>query len=111
MKLRSLNTTKEISCEWWKCLRTFTNPNDCYNHCRKVHVIQDTRKCQWKDCRMTSSTRCNLTNHLLTHIPVVNGVCYVCDREFKWKCDFKRHISKHNSAENRFNNAAKLLFN
>ena len=101
---------KPFKCLWGSCQIVFESPNDCFYHCRKSHVKKEMKTCLWNKCHMVSSSRCNLTNHLLTHIPVVSGVCYVCDREFKWRWDFKKHIRRHSATENRFNEAAAILF-
>ena len=104
------NLILNLSCDWDGCKKRFNKANDLYYHCRKTHIRKEMTKCLWKDCEMISSSRCNLTNHLLVHIPVVNGVCYICDRSFKWRCDFKRHVKGHSNSQNRFNEAVSILF-
>ena len=110
-----LHPDSETFCDWddtnsSKCKFKFATQNECYDHVRKVHIKKDTLICRWGKCGKVCTIRSNLTNHLLKHIPIVNGVCYVCDRIFKWRGDSKKHLLRHNRRERKFNDAVSLLF-
>ena len=103
-----------LKCEWvqndMECGIQFKNPNECYEHVRKSHINSSTVACGWSDCNNVSSSRCNLTNHLLTHISIISGTCYLCNETFKRKHIYRRHKSLHSEAENKFNEVLELLF-
>ena len=93
-----------------KCGQVYSSTNKCYDHVRYDHIDRTMRTCQWGNCKKTSTTRCNLTNHLLTHINIVSGICHICDRQFKWKSDFKKHFTTHTKDEVKFNKMVDILF-
>ena len=100
-----------IFCKWDYCGQEFPTIQGCYNHIRALHIASGQTQCKWENCHSISTSRCNLTNHVKTHLPFVVGVCYACERGFKWKGDFKRHMTRHSKQDNMFNDAVQLLLN
>ena len=101
---------KSIVCQWDNCNIELESALECYNHVKSAHIPTGTLKCQWDDCRVVSSSRCNLTNHVCVHIDLIQGYCHVCNRQFKWRGDYKRHIKKHSAKEQTFNSLVVDLF-
>ena len=96
---------KSFKCNWEMCQKGFEDARACYNHVKTYHIRTGMRECKWNSCKIISSSRCNLNNHIMTHLPVVNGICHLCNRSFKWRCDFKKHqLLYHHDEENKFNN-------
>ena len=113
-QLNKFDMHSSFKCEWVaidrECGLQFKNPNECYEHVRRSHINSKTVKCRWSDCSSVSRTRCNLTNHILIHIPIVSGICYLCNETFKRKHNYRKHKSLHTDSENRFNDVAAMLF-
>ena len=105
-----LNIEKETKCEWLGCEAVFATQTKCFAHVKRVHIVEDTLVCKWDECGKECNLKSNLTNHLYKHIPIVNGVCYLCDRMFKWRGDSRKHLLRHTVEERGFNDAIALLF-
>lgn len=105
-----LDMETETICQWENCNMTFKSQNNCYDHVRQVHVLKNTLVCKWNGCHKVCSIRSNLTNHMLKHLQIVSGVCYVCERVFKWRGDSKKHLMRHSQTDRKFNDAVSILF-
>ena len=88
----------------------FKNGNDCYQHVRADHVKVGMTACLWGSCRKTSTSRCNLANHTIIHIDVVQKICHICGRTFKWKTLWRNHMYKHTEKENKLQELLVILF-
>eukprot|EP00834_Sanchytrium_tribonematis_P005631 NODE_353_length_8928_cov_0.455204.p11 type:complete len:105 gc:universal NODE_353_length_8928_cov_0.455204:5263-5577(+) len=72
-------------CRWKNCNQTFQSQIECHKHSRKIHLIKESKKCEWQDCSVVCSSRCNLSNHLLSHFNIIKAKCGKCQINFKWK--------------------------
>ena len=76
--------TAPTKCEWINCGQMFKSATHCYKHIRSHHLNQGTKKCEWSGCKLTSTSRCNLANHVCVHLNIIKEVCFVCNKYFKW---------------------------
>ena len=99
-----------IQCKWESCRRAFKYAKDCYDHVKDDHInIGQDVECLWDNCLTISSSKWNLVNHMNTHIEMVRGICYLCEKQFKWRGDFRRHMKSHPPQQIIFNDAVGLL--
>ena len=106
MSEKSMHT----ECHWNSCKQSFEYPEDCYDHVKNDHInIGNDVECLWHNCSTISSSKWNLVNHINTHIDMIRGICYLCEKQFKWKGDFRRHMKSHSKQQIIFNEAVGLL--
>ena len=106
-----ISDTNCIRCKWGKCHATFKNELDCFEHVRVDHIKRfNTMDCNWDFCNARTSTRWNLVNHMNTHLLIVRGTCYLCNKDYKWRGDWKKHLAKHSREEIEFQNLVSGLF-
>ena len=109
MRITALNESL-VLCEWNNCGKLFKFATDCHNHCCRDHISLGITQCQWRDCHIVSTTSFNLTSHLIVHIPVINGSCHICEKNFRRRGDYVKHLKLHSETENRFNAMVEILF-
>ena len=88
----------------------FESPMELFDHVKEEHILKGVTHCQWEGCGKVATLRSNLVSHMNKHITINTDVCYVCDRQFRWKGDYTRHNRKHTVEQRRFNTMANLLF-
>ena len=99
-----------IICKWKSCASQFKTHKECFEHVRSIHIGAKVVNCSWGTCTAKRTTKWNLVNHMNCHLEMVRGVCHLCNRSFKWKGDYRRHMVKHSAGESNFNEVACLLF-
>ena len=109
--LHTLNImAKEIYCKWKGCFKLFVTDMDCFEHVKSTHIKNGIVTCSWAGCNIKTSTKWNLVNHINCHLDVKRGMCYICNKSFKWLGDYRRHAYKHSVQNSEFSDAVNLLF-
>ena len=101
---------KGMLCRWINCDRFFSTDVEVFQHVKLQHIGLKSTKCHWSGCKIRTSTKWNLVNHINIHVDINRGICHICDKSFRWKGDFRRHIAKHSKQNSHFNDAVILLF-
>ena len=105
-----MNHTEISKCCWEQCTAEFATPQLLFSHIKQEHCHKDTLVCRWGDCTKTTTLRSNLISHLHKHIRVIKETCYICDKQFKWKNDYRRHNKIHSKGQKIFNDVVNELF-
>ena len=99
----------EHACQWNNCTESFKSNVMLFKHCKKYHLTSKSKECYWSTCQALLSNRSNLANHLNTHLNVVQGICHICDKNYVWRSDYRKHMKKHSEADIRFNDIVHAL--
>jgi hypothetical protein len=67
-------------CRWRHCTKTFTGPEQLYQHLCDDHVGRHARgnlclECRWEDCQTVTNKRDHITSHLRVHVPLTPLRC------------------------------------
>ena len=104
------NMMSLVCCKWGQCNLKFKSGNDCYKHVRADHVRVGMTVCLWGSCKKVSSSRCNLANHTIIHMDVVQNICHICARNFKWQSLWRNHMIQHTEKEKKLHELLIILF-
>jgi hypothetical protein len=110
VNMNQLNDEQEYECKWLSCGKVLKSAMECFEHCKTDHIPKGMLKCHWKDCSKVATIRSNLVSHLNKHITINSEFCFICDKSFRWRGDFRRHNKKHSDQEQKFNLLVNLLF-
>ncbi|KAL0082543.1 hypothetical protein J3Q64DRAFT_1700471 [Phycomyces blakesleeanus] len=97
-----MDSDKEIIvCRWSECDKTFSDPEQLYNHLTNDHVGRKSTgnlclTCHWFKCDVSVVKRDHITSHLRVHVPLKPHFCNYCSKSFKRPQDLKKHEKIHN---------------
>ncbi|KAI9020682.1 hypothetical protein CLU79DRAFT_754972 [Phycomyces nitens] len=94
-----------IVCRWSECDKTFSDPEQLYNHLTNDHVGRKSTgnlclTCHWFKCDVSVVKRDHITSHLRVHVPLKPHFCNYCSKSFKRPQDLKKHEKIHNEEHN-----------
>lgn len=81
------------------CSKQYTQKSNVLRHMLHTHVIHKSMECS--KCAQSHQSMAALRDHLSRHISrisntsVAANVCPVCNRKFRRKCNFDRHLNTH----------------
>eukprot|EP00835_Amoeboradix_gromovi_P001364 NODE_60_length_25605_cov_0.732377.p13 type:complete len:106 gc:universal NODE_60_length_25605_cov_0.732377:16893-16576(-) len=78
-------------CKWKDCIYRAQSLIELLEHSQK-HESEAPFECKWSGCGRICHKRARLIAHLLTHIPVRNFQCNVCQKKYKRDQELRRHI-------------------
>ena len=101
----------KLACKWTNCNKVFDSEEQVFDHVKLSHIRAfNETQCSWGNCTTKTATKWNLVTHMNTHLFIVRGACFLCNRTFRWSGDARRHFKQHSQKEKEFNNVVEFLF-
>ena len=99
----------KVQCLWDNCKEQFTKEELRLEHLKHDHITKETTKCKWGDCGFIGTSRWNIISHIYIHLKIVSATCFLCNKSFKRRNEYKMHYKSHSTNEKVLDKMARFL--
>ena len=99
----------KVKCNWDNCQQIFNTEDQRFQHLKNEHITKETTRCKWDKCVFTGTSRWNIISHTYIHLKVVSATCFLCNKSFKRRNEYKTHYKSHSSNEKTLDRMARFL--
>ena len=99
----------KLKCRWDNCQEKFETEDERFKHIKVDHITKNTTRCMWENCKYTGNARWNIISHTFIHLKIVSEICYLCNKSFKRRNEYKTHYKTHSENDKRLDRMARFL--
>ena len=99
----------KLKCRWDNCQEQFDTEDDRFQHIKIDHITKNTTRCLWQNCKYIGNARWNIISHTLIHLKIVTEICYLCNKSFKRRNEYKTHYKTHSDTDKTLDRMARFL--